>query len=334
MNHFYSQAIPFPAVHSILNQNALAAFIQENYEIGPSIKCHLLTRGVNDIYSLSSQNKRYILRVSQAFWRSTEEVAWELELVEHVALKGVGVSRPLRRRDGTLSHVIHAAEGPRVIALFEYLEGRRPDTEVADAKKYGTVVGNLHTALDDFTTSYERFELSLEHLIDQPLNVIYPWLASYSERWSNLQTRANEIKTKLQVISEKLEKGACHGDLHNWNARVDESGKLSLFDFDCGGPGFRAYDLAVYWWGYASSGQEKTDNTEWFAFRDAYLEKRPFNQIDLDAIPLFVAARSIWFMGLYATYAPVWGFNPIEDGFFDYGLRFLKRWQDEHAEYF
>jgi Ser/Thr protein kinase RdoA (MazF antagonist) len=329
-----SRAKVFPAVHSILEQTALAALVNEDYNIGPSINCHLLARGVNDIYSISSQNSRYVLRVSQSTWLTLKEITWELELVEHAAKKGVAVSRPIKRKDGTFAGIINAPEGPRVAVLFERLEGRRPDAEVADAKRYGTVVGGLHLALDSFTSSQQRFELDLEHLIDEPLDIIRPWLASHSETWHTLQTKANDVKTKLEAISAKLEKGACHGDLHNWNARVDESGTLSLFDFDCGGVGFRAYDLAVYWWGYASGSQETTDNAPWHAFCDAYLEQRALNQLDLEAIPLFVAVRSIWFMGLHSRHAKVWGFNPIEDGFFDYGLRFLQRWQDEHPEYF
>jgi Ser/Thr protein kinase RdoA (MazF antagonist) len=96
MNHFDSQSNVFPAVHSILEQNALAAFVQEDYDIGPDVKCHLLARGVNDVYSVLSKNSRYVLRVSQSTWRSLEEISWELELVEHAAKKSVAVSRPMR----------------------------------------------------------------------------------------------------------------------------------------------------------------------------------------------------------------------------------------------
>jgi Ser/Thr protein kinase RdoA (MazF antagonist) len=334
MNHFNPQNTLFPAVHSILDQTALADFIRKDYDIGSSLECHLLTRGVNDVYSVSSQTGRYVLRVSQSFWRSAEEIAWELELIEHVATKGVSVSRPVRRRDGSYFQTVHAVEGPRVVVLFEYLSGRRPDAEVPDAKNYGIAVGKLHTALNSFTSSRQRPELNLAHVIDKPLHAVQPWLESRAEIWEELHTRATEVKTKLENISAKLEWGACHGDLHNWNARVDEMGTIKLFDFDCGGPGFRAYDLAVYWWGYTSSSEEKTDDTVWHTFRDGYLEHCPVSRIDLDAIPLFVAARSIWFMGLYAVHAPVWGFNPIEDGFFTYGLRFLRRWKEEHPESF
>jgi Ser/Thr protein kinase RdoA (MazF antagonist) len=72
--------------------------------------------------------------------------------------------------------------------------------------------------------------------------------------------------------------------------------------------------------GLCSGSQEKTDNAAWYAFRDAYLKQRQLEQTDLDAISLFVAAHSIWFMGLHARHANIGGFNPIEDGFFDYGF--------------
>lgn len=42
--------------------------------------------------------------------------------------------------------------------------------------------------------------------------------------------------------------GVCHGDCHGFNARFGPDGAATLFDFDDGGQGWRAYDLAVFLW--------------------------------------------------------------------------------------
>ena len=39
-----------------------------------------------------------------------------------------------------------------------------------------------------------------------------------------------------------------HGDLQGYHANVGPDGMLTFFDFDCGGYGYRAYDLAVFVW--------------------------------------------------------------------------------------
>jgi len=39
--------------------------------------------------------------------------------------------------------------------------------------------------------------------------------------------------------------GLCQGDLHTGNARFDMHGRLTLFDFDSFGYGWRAIDIGV-----------------------------------------------------------------------------------------
>lgn len=318
-----SQRTFFTTTHSVLAQDALAELVAQDYKL-EHVKCWFLRRGLNDTYLISSSENQFILRVYSAHSRSIHDVTWELELLTYLEAKEVGFSKPIVRFDGLLFSTISAIEGDRVFAMFEFVAGRTPEVNLEDAGKYGLAAAKLHLAMDGFSSS-ERFELNLDHLITQPLALIKPWYEPDLASWTELLEIANRVKSKLELFKPFLEWAACHGDLHTWNARVNNQEQIVFFDFDCAGMGFRAYDLAVYWWAYATNGNENDD--VWQHFRDSYLAHRALGEIDLEAVPWFVAARAVWFMGLYAERASEWGFNPIYDGFFKYGLDFLRRWE-------
>lgn len=62
-------------------------------------------------------------------------------------------------------------------------------------------------------------------------------------------------------------------------------------------PTWRAYDLAVYRWAVS----RHTRGTEpWEAFLEGYRSVRAIPRADLDAVPVLVAARSFWLLGLAA----------------------------------
>ncbi|PKO05011.1 MAG: hypothetical protein CVU41_13955 [Chloroflexi bacterium HGW-Chloroflexi-3] len=101
----------------------------------------------------------------------------------------------------------------------------------------------------------------------------------------------------LELPADDLELGFTHGDLQGYHANVSPDGKLTFYDFDCGGYGFRAYDLAVFLW---CCRLEDAVATRWDAFINAYREKRSIKELDIQAVPLFECARYLWHMGVHA----------------------------------
>jgi Ser/Thr protein kinase RdoA (MazF antagonist) len=323
---------PFPAINSVLAPSALAALLTEHYDLGPGLRVTFLQRGLNDTYAVEWGSERAILRVYRSGWRSPAEVRWELALIEQAGNNGVSVARPIPRRDGAFTAELHALEGPRSYALFEFAPGRSPKANPDEAALYGHAAAHLHNAAEGWTQA-GRFSLDLAHLISEPMERIRPLLTHAPELLGSLEAAATRTHAALSERAASLEWGACHGDLHEGNAHIDESGTLRQFDFDCGGPGFRAYDLAVYRWSQASN-DSKTPEQEaatWTAFLDAYQAIRPLAAADLDAIPLFVTARAIWFMGLYAQLAEVFGASMATEQFFQYGLDFMTGWETKGA---
>lgn len=322
---------PFPAVHSVLAQGALAEVLRAQYDCGPDLKVQLLRRNIGDTYLVTGlgEHKRAILRVYRAGWRTKAEVDWELQFIHHLAQKGLSVSRPIARRDGAFFGMLPAAEGPRFFVLFEYLSGRALQNNPTEAALYGTLAAQLHLAAADFEQA-GRFALDLDHLIWQPMACLRPLLADFPEQQQALEGFAKKTDARLRELAPDLTWGACHGDLHEINVRIQE-GQLSLFDFDCGGPGFQAYDLAVYWWSQVTHGDPAKAQPIWDAYLAAYRALRPLTDADLQAIPHFVMARGLWFMGLMASRVNEFGSETLGQPFFDFGVNFMRGWQEQHG---
>ncbi|SIN80621.1 hypothetical protein SAMN05444168_0440 [Paraburkholderia phenazinium] len=74
----------------------------------------------------------------------------------------------------------------------------------------------------------------------------------------------------------------------------------SFFDFDDGGPGYLAYDLAVYLWANFLGRQlEKPDEkveAKWGNFVSGYRSVESLPSVDFEAVMTFVAIRHFWLM--------------------------------------
>jgi Ser/Thr protein kinase RdoA (MazF antagonist) len=123
-----------------------------------------------------------------------------------------------------------------------------------------------------------------------------------------------------------MDRGFCHGDFHGDNAHI-EGDTVTLFDFDCCGPGWRAYDIAVFRWRW---GDDEAGDARWAAFLEGYRSQRPIGERDLAAVPLFVAARALWLRGLHAGNTADWGRSWLNEGYWDRPLKGLREWQTKH----
>ena len=86
----------------------------------------------------------------------------------------------------------------------------------------------------------------------------------------------------------------CHSDFHGANAG-EKDGSFTFFDFDCCvGWGYRAYDVAVFPWAFAIDGSNfERIQTMGRWFLAGYMRHRKLGDVDIDAIPAFVAIRQI-----------------------------------------
>lgn len=337
----------FPVIQSLLSPEALMTEVLSDYDIGYLVDCKLLSHNLNDTYLVATSDCRYILRVSQASrpagrtWRSSTDILYELDLLLHLSHRGVSVSTPLVRKDGTFLSVLQAPEGPRPVVLFTYAPGEPvtpPKQHPSLSRLYGRAVAGIHTSASDFTSPHPRFQLDLAFLLDASLQTIQPLLAHRADDWNYLVRLADILRERITLLpAQSLDYGVCHGDAQGGNAHLSRERGLTFFDFDVCGQGWRAYDLAVFYWGAALGKSRLGWNEEqveqvWRAYLEGYLERRSLSEFDLQAIPLLVAVRHFWFLGLNTANWDYWGAGTVDDKFFDRELAFLREWVNQRIE--
>lgn len=323
----------FPVIASILSPQALANDVLPNFGVESVCECQFYTGGFNDTYRIkTADNHTCYLRAYHIRWRTLADVQYELDVLNHLKDKNYPAARPVPYKDGQFFCEVSAPEGTRYLALFSEAPGREISYDEEPEKKaqqYGLAVAQMHNALIDFNSPYQRFHLDIEHFIDQPLRNIEPFLVfSRPEDWKYIQNFAETLRQRILAMpADKLEQGFCHGDLQGYHANVAPDGTLTFFDFDCGGWGYRAYDLAVFLW---CCRLEDAVAVRWEPFIKRYRENRSIQELDIQAVPLFVCARYLWHMGVHTQNSLDWGAGFLNDKYFDDHLKRLKQADEDY----
>jgi Ser/Thr protein kinase RdoA (MazF antagonist) len=319
----------FPVERSLLSAPALLAEAVKRYDLAPSTTCELLHPGLNDHYSMTSGDQRFVLRVYRAGWRSEEQILFELTLLAHLKKQGAPVAAPVRTRSGNWFCIVRAPEGPRHVVLFEHAAGkpkRWTDFTPEVARSYGKGLAVLHDGMRSFHATHQRFDLDLFHLVREPLRALAPRFAHRPDDLAYLEKLGERLREVIVALDNKgLTRSLCHGDLHGGNAHFEGQGSVTFFDFDCCGPGWLAYDLAVFRWAVLMSEQVNGIDL-WEAFLSGYRAQREIEAIDMSAVPAFVAARELWFMGLQAATGPDHGIAYLDDAYYDRSMKLLRDW--------
>lgn len=322
----------FPATYSILSAAEIAVRVLPGFDIGAISTCQFFIGGFNDTYRITTEEGvTYYMRVYRAPWRTLPDILYEIEVLNHLAHKEFPAIRPLPFQDGKFYCELNAPEGLRYAVLFSEASGKLISYDHEPEKvafQYGQAVTGLHNAVADFACMHQRFHIDLTLLVEDPLRNIAPFLSHRPDQWTYLQNFARDLLRRIEGLPEsKLEQGFCHGDLQGYHANISRDGTLTFFDFDCGGFGYRAYDLTVFRWCSRLKNQEAV---WWEPYLKGYRSVRPIADLDVQAVPLFVATRYIWHMGVHTQNSPDWGREWLNDEYFDEKLNYLRALEKDY----
>jgi Ser/Thr protein kinase RdoA (MazF antagonist) len=158
-------------------------------------------------------------------------------------------------------------------------------------ERVGWAAASLHLAADDFLAAYPRPAMDESFLVRRPAGLVAALLNDDAERERFLGL-VEAIAGALRAFVERgLDWGPIHGDLTLDNLHVTTDGEIVLYDFDSGGPGWRAADLP----GWAAIYPE-IPNAEAHAraFREGYESVRPIAPVNFEAAPIVFLAFEIW----------------------------------------
>lgn len=314
----------FPVVYSTLSCEALTTRILPLYGIGEVTHCQFWNRGLSDIYLVETARSHYVLRISHAHWRTKSDIDFELELLDYWHQQRLPVAYPLWTRDGYLSIEIDAPEGKRYAALFSYAPGSIAlgDLNVAQSQVLGQTVAELHLTSSGFRTRAYRQPLTLEHLLDQSLSGIVPFLKHRPSDLAYIEKTIEAIKTQLQHLPQKAPYWVvCWGDPHSGNAHFTSDNQVTLFDFDQCGYGWRAFELGKYLQVSLSAGVGRQVRD---AFISGYQSVQPLTEYERNSLQYLTQAAHIWAWWISLSHERLHNFSRLDDNYFSHRLEHLK----------
>jgi Ser/Thr protein kinase RdoA (MazF antagonist) len=235
----------------------------------------------NLVYEYQLDGKPFVLRLTFTSERTKALIQAELEFVNYLAAKGVGVSKPVSSIHGALVETIQAESIAFQVVSFAKGKGMRvPDNGYqyrSDApieeyfQNWGAVLGQMHALTEAYQPSSSAiqrpdwFELHRKKLsvVDQLPKTLQP-----------VREQIHTILAELRSFpKEGGSYGLIHGDFNDGNFTVDyANGDITVFDFDDSCYFWFVYELASAWEGGVGRVMFR-DLEERKSFMDHYMEQ-------------------------------------------------------------
>ena len=326
------RSVPLQAVYATASADAVAGWVASRYALPPAPSCRLLSRGFNDCYEVGTPaGERFVLRLSGRRARGPADVAAETEFLARLDRRGVPVAAAVPTRDGALFAEALLPDGPRAAVLFRFAEGRTPDLDgIDDARRQGVTLARIHDAAEDGAgPAGGRYRLDLDHLLHRPMATVLALGIAAPKPLDDLLGLVARLAEGIGRVDAALTRLRCHGDCYGLTARIADTGphagQAVFFDFDDGGFGYLAYDLAVHLWAQLSFGRRR--HAVWHAFEAGYRSERAIAPADAAAIPWFVPIRHLWLMGEYAGRTAEWGSEILSAAWIEREVAFMLAWE-------
>ena len=300
------------AVFTPIELEDIAQWIDQDFNIGQASEIRGIHGGIeNSNFFLDTtkdgKKQEYVLTIFERL--SAEQLPYYLELMRHLANKGIPVPKPLENNN---KEILFALKG-KPAAIVSKLPGlSRLAPEAKHCALVGENLAKMHLASSDFAHTQENLRsLSwwqktvpqvLSHLSDAQKELLTTELATQEQFFSS-------------AIYASLPQGASHCDLFRDNVLFDPQGasdssqdKLGgFFDFYFAGTDKWLFDLAVTAndWCLAENKQD-LDPARFKALMDAYQSVRPLSKEEHASWPLMIRAAALrfWISRLWDFYLP------------------------------
>jgi Ser/Thr protein kinase RdoA (MazF antagonist) len=243
----------------------------------------------------------FILRIGHNIRRSVAMIRGEVDWLNYLFDRGVGVARAIPSRSGELVEMIEDGRGGHFLAVaFIKAEGGSPWekgrwNEVL-FERYGRVIGRMHALSKDYRPADPAW---LRGEWDDPHNMeMLRWLPADQTIVTNKGTAIVEYLRSLP--QDKHSYGLIHQDAHGGNFFVDDKGDITLFDFDDCVYSWYVYDIAMVVF-YAVTNHEDPEGFAakfWPHFWRGYRQENDLDPAWLAEMPAFFKLREI---DLYAV---------------------------------
>ena len=285
---------------SRISSGYLAKLVEMEYNLPGPICCRLLNPE-GEIYEVSSADSKAILRVHEFLLLGlpvAPHVEFQYELATFLRQAGLPASYPIPRRNGELFGFLETAEGERCFGLWSYAYGDAKLT-VERVCVLGKTLAEIHLATDSFQTVSDPLRFNLETLLHVPQQRLEQFFTnSRHEDMEFLRCICKGLENQLKHDLPKLPSfsfGPIWGDSNGSNQHFVQNERITIFDYEFSGCGWRIYDLATFRW--ALDREMRDSNGFWQAIVEGYESVRGLTKDEMRLIPHFVLLRHLWVMG-------------------------------------
>jgi Ser/Thr protein kinase RdoA (MazF antagonist) len=290
-------------VHTTLSAGAAGQYVSTLFDVPSPVRARFFSRGFNDVYEIGTPS-RLFLRIGRCGRRSFDDVECEARVLAELAAAGGPVAPALRGRDGCFAQRISVPEGERIAVLFAAAPGEEAGESPEHARAQGVALARIHSLPLAESVKRGMRRLDFETLLHQPVAWMAELLEGRPTLLAQIKDVAADVQARLARNATHLSVGLCHGDCHGYNATILDD-QATLFDFDEGGIGWLAYDLAVFL--HMCLIAVPARRPLWSSFLGGYRSQRLLPPADLEAIQAFMIVRELWAFGAWAEGAPHWG---------------------------
>jgi homoserine kinase type II len=300
------------AVFTPIELKDISHWISEDFKIGQPIEIRGIHGGIeNSNFFLDTLNdgkkQEYVLTIFERL--SAQQLPYYLELMRHLANKGIPVPKPIENHQG---EILFSLKG-RPAAIVSKLPGlSRLKPEAKHCSMVGEMLAKMHLAGKDFSKTQEN------------LRSLSWWQKTIPLVLPHLNTSQKDLLTHELAIQEAffssaaydmIPQGASHCDLFRDNVLFDPSGSADtshdqlggFFDFYFAGTDKWLFDLAVTVndWCLADN-QQDLDPARLDALMQAYQSVRPLTKEEQASWPLMLRAAALrfWVSRLWDFYLP------------------------------
>jgi homoserine kinase type II len=303
--------------------HAEAEALCQQLGLGPLTELRGIHSGIeNTNYYATTVRGQWVLTLFERL--GTEQLPYYLQLMQHLAARGIPVPAPQPAPDGSLVHSV-AGKPASVVTRLPGSHRLRPGA--AHCAQVGGMLARMHLAGADF-------KLEQPHLRGlawwvETVPVVLPFL--HGEQAVLLQDElVFQQALAASAAGQALPRGPIHADLFRDNVMFDDTAGpdtlCGFFDFYFAGTDTWLFDIAVClndWCCDLHSGELIEDRAT--AFMRAYEAERELTHGEVRALPalLRAAALRFWISRLWDWHLPRSAamLSPKDPGYFERVLR-------------
>lgn len=253
----------------------------------------------NTNFFLSADGGEYVLTIFERL--RFEQLPFYLNLMRHLAERGVLVPAPIASNSGDILHTLHGKPASIVSRLHGHWQASPQPVHCAEV---GAMLAKMHLAAQD----YPLYQPNLRGLAwwNETTPVVLPFLSADNQDLLRAEMHFQQALAASNLY-HALPRGPIHADLFRNNVMFDGDHLTGFFDFYFAGCDTWLFDVAVTvndWCIDLTSGQ--TDPARVRAMLDAYQAQRAFTPDEKQAWPAMLrgAALRFWLSRLADFYLP------------------------------